>query len=34
MDNICKINVQSFWEKQDFKVGMGSGLFKHEDITE
>jgi hypothetical protein len=25
-------NVQSFWEKQDFRIGMGSGLFRHNDL--
>lgn len=24
-------NVQTFWEKNDFKVGMGRGFFTHQD---
>ena len=42
--NICKFNkldgrkaennVQSFWEKQKFKIGMGEGIFTHIDKVE
>ena len=29
---LAESNVQKFWEKQDYKIGMGKGLFKHNDL--
>ena len=27
----AEVNVQNFWEKQNFNVGLGEGIFTHKD---